>query len=132
MTVTMADAIEMLEQAVQERGEDYVYPDEWKYQGLLCQYVIGDGTPGCIVGTALINNGVISETQADDLRNSPNNHSGIVSMLGWLGIKDRFDFRAINVLGEAQSAQDNGKTWGEALERAKDYMARLERFSVSA
>lgn len=101
--------------AVAERGEDFVYPavgselaeqgwrtEEWE----ACVYVLPDGSPACLIGLALykIDPGILThaEPQSDD--------AGRV--MGRAGVQDG---TLLLAAGRAQSAQDRGVPWGEAL-----------------
>ena len=49
---TYAEMKAALERAVEERGADFVYPEEWR-ETRMCRYRLPDGRPGCIVGLAM-------------------------------------------------------------------------------
>lgn len=58
--ITYAEMKAALERAVEERGADFVYPEEWRETKIrhdteihLCRYRLPDGRPGCIVGLAM-------------------------------------------------------------------------------
>lgn len=104
-------ALELLEECVAERGADYVYgyPPEG---GLDCLYVFRDVNgepegPGCIAGM------VLNKLSID----VPREWEG--TTFNGLPASEVFTPAAAGVIREAQARQDNGATWGEALEAAK-------------
>lgn len=120
--IDKARALELLEQAVAERGVDY------RYNYPSCAYVQRDSAidvrphPACIVGLALSLAGVPIET----LEQLEGDVEEAASELGaFHGVK--VDAGAVRVWLAAQLVQDtyphpmeNGRhTWGEALEAAK-------------
>ncbi len=105
---THEDALRGLRMAVQARGKDFVYPDNWRGGDGLCQYVLSDDTPACIVGMALDELGY-------DVAGMIN--CGISEALENLGID--YTRTAHRVLSNAQNIQDYGGTWGHALEAAE-------------
>lgn len=120
--IDKATALELLEQAVAERGADYRY----KYP--VCAYVQRDSAidvrphPACIVGLALSLAGVPIET----LEQLEGDVEEAASELGaFHGVK--VDAGAVRVWLAAQVTQDtfdlgrgrDRHTWGEALEAAK-------------
>lgn len=91
--------------AVQERGEDYLYPEEESITGELgekrCANLREDGTGSCIIGTLAVIEGLptIRESHATS------------DASAW-GVSDPVEDGMFN----AQVTQDTGATWGEALE----------------
>lgn len=108
--LTLDESLDLLRRAVQEKGQWYVDPNA-ESDG--CQYVNGDGQAGCIVGHVF--------AYLDWLRYIDDyNNTDTVDQLA-----DQADFPAIDedallVLRWAQSKQDQGGTWGEALAVAED------------
>lgn len=112
-TITEADFTAAIEKAVADKGADYVYNPR---HDRTCVYT-EDGEPSCIVGTALVNlgfepnpkwdtaprSGVFEDTAADTI------------------LPHFFDIPGDVVLAarKAQIEQDNGGTWGQALESYK-------------
>jgi hypothetical protein len=125
-TITARQFTEAMRAAVAERGEDWVYPANdqvaydtgWRDSSGLCQYTTLDGEPGCIIGLAL--------HKIDP---------SIVPAYGtWAGAS--LILRGFGLPGSvliaaqvAQAAQDNGKSWGEALAR---YERELEERRLAA
>lgn len=133
MTITLNERVTtaLLNQAVADRGSDYVYPNDQKddnnYNGV-CRYVFrgDDGSlteAGCIVGYVLAMTGVPLETLAPyDVAGDGQVTAGgdLLDELNHLGIIS-IDGPSYRLLVGAQSAQDSGNTWGVAIERAKEY-----------
>jgi hypothetical protein len=122
-----------LADVVNKFGEDHIYgalPAERfvTYPGLpkpQCQYVHNDGEvlkPACIAAHVLYRLGISLE-QLERCEGK-----GVHVLTGW-GLTDfQPDLRgltqdSLHVLRTAQTVQDNGGTWGEALKRARDYAA---------
>lgn len=117
--ITKAKALELLEAAVAERGADYVYPRTFDGTGPSCVYVRG-GKPACLVGLAMTKAGVPIEQLAGwDTRFESDAHSVLVD--DGLAAVD-----VAEMLAAAQSVQDDGGTWGEALDAAKDFAERSQ------
>lgn len=114
------EAIELLERAVQEKGEDYVDPNAAEEIG--CEYGDNRGNPVCIVGHVFSYLGM----NPDDVYSG-----GVRSTIQSEGVRSRnyrfvegapvFTDVAKNVLALAQDHQDQADTWGEALAEAKIY-----------
>lgn len=106
--------LELLQQAVDERGADFVYPAEWKDDGTsegMCMYVQPDENgPACIVGYVLHAYGVA----LDDLSGAEG--MGADNACTIFGV----DARSTRMLTLAQISQDNKHTWGHAVQRARD------------
>lgn len=110
MKITKAEALRLLKNAVERRGDDYVYPPAQR--GDNCVYFASNGKPGCIVGDILANDFGVKYKDA-----KPWNDGGIEDMLTGLGID--FNVSGYNALRVAQTTQDSGKTWGTALREAR-------------
>lgn len=110
-----------MEAAVAERGEDFIYPAEWKApfnkdkpeQGTRCLYYVPEVGAACIIGLTLEKLGV------DVAAIAPNKNADY--LLGEeLGVKDNgLIWAAIS----AQRFQDQGSTWGHALEKYHETLA---------
>jgi hypothetical protein len=106
---------DLIEGAVALKGEDYVYPrretseDEIGWGG--CDY-IRDGQPSCIVGHVLVAAGV--DPTALSLEEGQSAWTVTARLLPEWGTDIQ------RALDSAQSAQDQGMTWGEALEAFKE------------
>lgn len=113
--------------AVKEKGEDYVYVNangEIAGQsdntfGTMCNYVHNLGEPaecpGCIVGNTLNRLGVSLITLSGYERR------GALSLLESLARAELVTYEddsLVYILARAQTKQDNGGTWGAALEFA--------------
>lgn len=89
----------LLLRAIAEKGEDYVYP--LANANSACLYFEDDGQPSCIVGHVLHYMGE---------SHGPEGASAYVAVrnFGWSNA-------VREGLLKAQRAQDDGRTWGEAL-----------------
>lgn len=102
-----------LEAAVAEKGTDYIYPPAIKKEA--CHYLEYDtgrltGTPtgpGCIVGHALLNSGLMTTDELATYEGSAAN------MAAGALVREEI----AEALREAQEAQDCGETWGAARDR---------------
>lgn len=120
---------EAMEAAVAERGEDWTYPEydaenadygdtNWHYDGGTCRYVTRDEKePACIIGLALTKMGLPPEKI--DMR------TGALNLLGTLNVATGAERQAARY---AQSKQDAGRSWGEALAA---YHGRLEEATIT-
>lgn len=100
-------ALESLRAVAAERP-DFVYNPDGEAE---CIYFKSDGTPSCLVGQVLAQNGAT----ASALR--PFNNYGVDGLVA-CGILDVDDMTR-RALTAAQSAQDGGRTWAEAVHRAE-------------
>jgi hypothetical protein len=117
-------AVELLEKAVAERGEEWVYQRvhdplyDFCGDGV-CLYV-NEGQPSCLVGMALVLHGVPVQRLEE------------INRVGAGALHDHFAevvaASAAEVFREAQTAQDSGATWGDALSAAR---SRAADFGVS-
>jgi hypothetical protein len=148
--IDVPKALELIEAAVKERGEDWVYPDTGQ-----CRYIynpedydqhFGDEeyelsqdelamvayfgeeqAPACLVGLVMHT----LDERFDQVMLIQNDNS----VDGWMGdgpyvqtfesVEYEFSHDTIRLLAAAQSAQDSGNPWGEALSRAH---SAAERF----
>lgn len=126
--LTKAAVAEAIDQLVQERGPDYVYPTA---EAGGCYYSFEDGTPGCLVGAVIAKldpaafdqlvtyeaplddgNGGISRRKAGSVWSiirEPNT-TGLGLVVG------EADRSVRDALRAAQSTQDTGGTWEQARE----------------
>lgn len=106
---------ELLDEAIAEKGADYVYEDE-NGSRQDCKYVHHfpgeDPVPGCIAGNVLHRAGVpLGEfNRVESLAVAP--------LLDLLGV--RMPDEAVSLLAEIQGRQDKGWTWGLAVDAARD------------
>lgn len=99
----------LMEEAVALKGEDFVYrtPEDED-----CCYIDpSDGSPSCIVGHVLVAAGVTAEI--------PEGHSAS-SVIPRLMNEWADDRRLLTALDHAQSRQDSGTPWGDALRVFKE------------
>lgn len=126
-------AATLLMQAVADRGHDFVY--ERVSPSAQCLYVHGrtrmiDGqtqnvpesewTPGCIVGLALKTAGIALSDMAPCEGNSSSELINILTRKEKIQVSDA----ARRIFTAAQSAQDDGRTWGYAVMTALRDAAR--------
>lgn len=107
-TITEEAFTAAIEKAVADKGADYVYERE----GRGCVYSSA-GEPSCIVGTALANLGFEMNPEWDNpLYENDNGSTGAETILPL-----HFDIpeNVIVAATIAQSNQDFGGTWGDAL-----------------
>lgn len=122
--LTLENVIKAAEQAVAEKGEDFVYitPDgqsgnsEWSAP---CKYIHGtneDGSqiPGCIVGNIFIRMGYTIPEWFDSDGGRPAS-----DLYLYLAEGKEWSQKISAFLGRMQNAQDHGRPWGFALERGK-------------
>ena len=111
--------IKGMKAAIEERGEDFVYPrtsdpdaaDWYKLGSHLCQYSKRDGTPACIVGLALAKAGIDVPPFGPSFP--------FISVVA-ARYSDGLSESVVNAAGVAQRWQDMGKSWGDALEKFFD------------
>lgn len=110
--ITYEDALRALNEAVKDRGYDYVYPREKRGA---C-YNVFEGKPDCIVGWVLIHLGVPIEWFEPDTRDNDDVADTCKNLLA----QSMFEFTedAKRLLADAQHDQDSGSTWGVAVTRA--------------
>jgi hypothetical protein len=122
--IDKARALQLLEEAVAERGADYVYPHQH------CDYAVRDSAidvapaPACIVGVALAKAGV-SIAVLETLDGSVSCAASMLRQMGTVHLDDE----AVDAWQAAQVVQDGpfgvtGRgTWGDALAAAKGVLA---------
>ena len=107
--LTYDQAVDELLKAVRERGDRYVYPEDWRDSRNLCQYALEDGSPACIVGQVLHQIGAnVAALHGEDC--GPRAAAEIVGV--------SMDRNAATLLVMAQEYQDEDTPWGEAVSRA--------------
>lgn len=124
--VTVEQVKSAVKAALTEKGEDFLYVnpfgqpmrDEAGYHtGASCFYVHGDvvQTPGCFVGNVLHRLGVSLEylTGCEHMR-----AGAVIASLEVDNVL-KMSFASRQMLVTIQSAQDSGKTWGEAVKAAQ-------------
>lgn len=138
--ITDEEFVAAFDAAVEERGRDFVYPDEWKIpmlegdtspRNMTCLYNLDDGAPACVWGLAFHKLGLAPATGViTDIKDmTSDTHMSDYMGDGWLSLpgeeeavswRERADveFRLSRqtreAAGVAQTCQDTGKTWGEA------------------
>jgi hypothetical protein len=118
--IEIPEMLNLIEIAVSERGANFRYEDylntyvEEELDVESCQYRARSGQPLCIAGVALNEAGLLASLRENDI---------VTNQTGLVGKVSR---QALDVLYEAQNAQDEGNTWGYALEQARARAALLE------
>jgi hypothetical protein len=114
---TLDQITEALEAVVRERGEDYNYLahfDECEYIGVPLDAASSKAIPACIVGATYSYLGVSNKTLKRWTDNSGSS-SSIDCIVSPLIPKE-----ALKPLMAAQTYQDQGMSWGEALREYKN------------
>ena len=115
--IDVGRALDLLAEAVQARGEYFVYPPVW-IRSARSPYA-SDGELRCLVGQALFLAGVADEDLA---------------ALGDVGVRDLYTrgalpvgltLGALAVFDAAQRTQDRGYAWGDALDYAQHVATRF-------
>lgn len=125
MTVVITEKAftEAMVAAVSERGRDYVYPNELKGNepgaelvGLYCLYFdLNDPSkPLCLIGVAVSKCGVTMDDIKRLNQSWPNTQNMTAAVLLRLHNASK---KVIDAASSAQFVQDNGGTWGEALDK---------------
>lgn len=112
--------VAVLRKIVFEKGADYVYP----YRDINCFNFEGN-EPSCLVGHFFHELG-ITAAKARTMRIDGNRNAreSITVMENWPSlVKWTFTTDCIDILCQVQSLQDNGSTWGQALQAAEDDLA---------
>lgn len=128
MKITREQITETLEKLVAEKGENYRYPgfnadgskkkdpkywysfDEDRSQGTGCKYRYKNGAPLCIWGHALTRLGV---------KLNKGHENKMIDIL-MLDLNLKVDPSTLSAALTAQRAQDDGRTWAEALRYYKE------------
>lgn len=122
---TKDDVLKTLKEVVKGK-EDYIYkrPERRaKHGGNACFYTTPEGAPSCIVGyvIARLDPELLQEIKGYEDRNRqsfPFSPYTKVARNPLNKVKAEFEPDAIILLQRAQTEQDAGNTWGEALEYA--------------
>lgn len=104
--LTFGDALQLLNEVIDEFGEDYVYGSEDDL--VHCFYLHGDD-PGCGVGHVLVRAGV----PLDVLRAA--DEADCSQVLEVAEFRRFADDDALQLLADFQAEQDARSTWGKAL-----------------
>lgn len=128
-TINAAEAVALLQRAVDKRGPDYVYvhpkkvvtdlgDPEWTTEMQGCWYEL-NGAPSCGVGLALSYKGVPTEV-LDTMDQASDDTS--IQAVDYI-LRDHgfyLTHEAIGVFSKFQESQDLETPWGEALNAAKE------------
>ena len=104
--------------AVNARGVDWVYPVEWRRagKGTNCRNLHEDGSAACIIGFIAVDQGLPTVEDNDASSDAEN----------WV-----VSHPVGGAMEAAQSAQDQGKTWGYAGEAFFSKLSWLSGMSVA-
>lgn len=125
--LTKANVLEQLRAAVALKGKDYRYTEDPANRGgeSPTDYAYErDGQPSCIVGHVLIGLGMDPAVFREDYVNPIADETSTVNATKFTHCHDDLPIKAessavLRALITAQSRQDQGMTWGEALVAAK-------------
>lgn len=123
--ITLHEFDEALHAAVAERGERFIYPEEWRYddgdtnEPGQCMYVHHD-EPACLLGLALHKCGVpLFELECHEGMNASQTcaFAGLQGFTVWqaIGHPHSFDDPLARALDLTQEKQDEGEVWAAAL-----------------
>lgn len=128
-TTLKKDAVtEVLEKVVAEKGAEYVYP----YFETQCFYADPADTtaPSCIVGhvVAALDPHAFQEIAAHEVDSGESMSVAQLSGDSYVGFEDQ---RLADALQAAQSVQDGGSPWAEAMEAYRRVLAGEEAYKVA-
>ena len=114
--ITEAEFTEALEAVVKERGEDYMYPTKEEnpeyWNGGSCRYAV-KGEPACIIGAVIAHlGGDVTKIRFQSAAPRDAVREAGLELPDQLSLSTPMDY--------AQAAQDQGNTWGLALERYRE------------
>lgn len=122
--ITLDKALKALDEAVAEKGREYVYPIE-EQAAYACQYLTREGKASCIVGNVLLRLGVPVEFLPQ--HGAPGiDAASLLDVLRERGILT-IESEAIALLEAAQAEQDNGTTWGRSAHTAVEMVEERRR-----
>lgn len=113
ITLTRDEALTALNSIVEEKGQDYVYPESEKNENGSCHYRTdhGEGTePSCIIANLIVKVG------GDLSRVTEYQHAGMALREAGITVSTATE----ETLVQVQSYQDNGARWSEAVSMARD------------
>jgi len=118
--IDVPETVALVDAAIELRGRKYVYP---RPQGAGCQYVTNLGTPeqepGCIIGAALINGGVV-EPEFFLGENNAGEYNHLIINAIYESIPGvEFTSQAMSYMSIVQARQDCGESWGASVDYAK-------------
>lgn len=134
MILDAEGALRTLRLVVFEKGADYVYPEALRISDMGCRNFFNEA-PSCIVGHALNMLGLSYEAAvAAKVTDGMGIYSTAARLDGFSDFEWEITNEAMTVFATAQSHQDNGHSWGDALaasERVfKDLVEAAGRYKV--
>lgn len=122
--LTADQALNLLKNAVLERGHDYKYSESFG----ICANVV-DGKPACIVGLSLWRYFEQEGGEQHMLKQQNGTIVTVAECLKRAGILD-ISKKAQLIFSTAQVLQDGGQTWGVALNSASELNYTMERVEL--
>lgn len=119
--VSVKEIFEILDLAVADRGEEFVYE---KVVGDFCMNFHGD-EPGCIVGWVFHHLGVTGEQANDRQANKADARTAFYHLSGTRQFTMTDD--GLDVLLRVQAYQDAGDPWGEAVQQTRTWASQRPR-----
>lgn len=119
MKYTYEQTLDLLNEIVSSKGEEYVYPHSSPDSEQTCRYyereIVGTWSPSCLVGHVF--DRVLDEDTIAKVI-SLYNTAGIASTSMLSLVLPFFDDKSISLLNGVQVRQDDGRPWGESVKDA--------------
>jgi hypothetical protein len=116
--IDAANAFELLDEVVAEKGADYVAP--------VCKYFDSEGEPVCIVAHVLVKLDLgLENLGAKGTEIWGNSNGAPIDVISLVDTDVEFDSQAVRAFRGAQIRQDSGEPWGMAVEKTKRELAHL-------
>lgn len=120
---TNNEVLTALREAVEEKGDEFIYTEADDYFGR-CTYSVG-GAPSCLVGHAIAK---LNPTQFARVVSIESEHGSFpIQELDRHAGTSGFTEQQIHALAEAQGIQDLNGTWGTAFRAAEDILMKGEK-----
>lgn len=113
------EAINLLREIVQDFGADYLNTEP--YSDVSCTYADDSGNPSCIAGHALYRAAPEAFAAVREYEYSRGSSEVFNRIPTTVGVQLPFTPLATMVIRRAQTIQDNGQSWGIALDEAIGY-----------
>ena len=119
--------VAVLRKLVFEKGADYIYP----FTGPDCVNYMGN-EPSCLIGHFFNELGITAaKARTMKVDGNRNARESIAVMENWPSVvKWKFTADCTEILCHAQSLQDVGSTWGQALQAAEELLASQSRYRL--
>lgn len=116
ITIDYDTALNLLQRAVNEKGEDYVYKRKEPFGS--CMYFDENKQPDCIIGHVLSYLGITYDNLSTATLKGEDVNITAVNTLMYHKVIATDSVKTKTLLKKAQIYQDEGSTWGTALELA--------------